>query len=196
LPRETRSSPDDLDVAPGDTDQDWHFYSVPAVELFGSVLAKIDNPRLAVDSDSLYVAGGYFSFSGFAFQGSKVIRLDKGPLLGGTQGTWVSAAVTGGGRLRPAESFGRDPDDPQLFVEAMSNNSGLRIWQMDTSDTLTVAATLASPFTTVTASPQLGTTARLATHSPHVLNAVWRNGSIWTAHTVKRSTGEGHGAVV
>ncbi len=180
----TSSTPDDLDVVPGDTDNDWHVYQLPATADFGTGLAWIDYPKIVADADGIFITGNYFGFGGSRpFRGSQVIRLDKEPLLNGTLGEIVERPVVNGAGLFPAQSISRDSDDPQLFAERLP--SGIRIWQMNDAGPLEVAATLAAPNGEFFGgAPQPGTGSTLDTLSPRMISALWRDDALWTTHTV------------
>ena len=182
-------TPDDLDVSPLDADDDWYTYSIPAVYDFGNGLSWIDYPKITADQDSIYITGNYYLFGDRTFQGVLVTRLDKASMLSGTLGTRVDVVATGASTLQPVQSVGRSPSSPQLFADAVEG-VGIRIWEMDDSNNLSVVRTVSSPFTTYTGSvsaggaTQPGSYATLDTLSSRLTNAVWRDNSLWTCHTV------------
>ena len=182
----TSNAPKDLDAAPGDADKDWNFYSIPATHDFSTGLAWISSPKIAADADSLYITGDYYTFGSKTPAGSMIIRLDKTPLLNGTLGSRTDIVASSNTlSLQPVQSDGRGADQPQLFVDA-DPSSGIRVWELNDSNTLTTAATVATPFAEFTdGAPQPGTIATLNTQSSQLMNAVWRNDSLWTAHTVE-----------
>jgi hypothetical protein len=174
------NNPADLDVAAGDPSPDWYFYSIPVSSALGTAWA--DYPKLAADANSLYITGNYFRFSG-GFAGVAVTKLDKTPMLSGTLGARTDAVASGAFTLQPVQGIGRSATDPELFVDRLS--SGIRVWEMNSSGVLTARTTLASSNSTIGGAPQSGTTATLDSLSGEgLIYAVWRNNSIWTAHTV------------
>jgi hypothetical protein len=179
------SDPADLDTTSGDDNPDWYFYSISATQTFGS-LSWPDYPKFAVDANSIYITANYFHFSGGGFGGVEVTKLDKGPMLGGTLGTRTDVVASGASTLQPVQSIDRAAADPQLFVDETS--SGVRVWEMNSSGTLTLKTTLTSSHSSVGGAPQSGTTTTLDTVSPRLINAVWRDNSIWTADTVSVSS--------
>ena len=177
----TSNTPDDLDIVAGDND--WNVFSIAATHDFGNGLAWLDYPKITADADSIYITGNYFAFGDRSFQGVRVTRLDKTPMLSGTLGNRNDVVANGGFTLQPALSVGRPAADPQLFVSAQNNS--INVWEMNDSNALTLATSLSAPFAAPNFGvPQQGTTATLDTVSPRMMNAVWRNDSLWATHTV------------
>lgn len=58
----TSSHPLDLDTASHDNTTDWNFYQVDGTHTFNGQSAYIDNVKIAVDANYLYVTGSYRSF--------------------------------------------------------------------------------------------------------------------------------------
>ena len=164
----TSAAPDNLDLAALDND-DWYFYSIWTAN-------QIREPKLAADADSIYVVG------------DNVVRLEKAPMLvGGAMAAPVERTPAGGQFLQPVMSVDRLAGDPQLFVEAYAEQ-GLRLWEMDAADNLTVVAILDAPYQAYdfvwSDVPQPDTTSELDAVGSRLMNAVWRDDSLWTVHTV------------
>ncbi len=169
---------------------DWWFYSISTTYDFGAGNSGIYYPKLAADADSLYITGNYFSLANNSAQGTRVTRLDKTAMLGGTLGTRADVVVTTlppelpAMGLFPVQSIGRAASDPQLFVDVNGPN-GIRVWEMNDANTLAVAQALNAPFTWQSNdAPQGGSAATLQTMQSVITTAVWRNDSLWTAHTI------------
>jgi hypothetical protein len=182
----TTSNPDDLDTDPGDADNDWYVYRIPATYDFGIGPAWIDYPKIAADADSLYITGNYFRFNDRRFQGTVVTRLDKTPMLTGMPGTRTDRLAPGAFTLQPAQSIGRPASAPQLFVDCGTNyGQGVTVWEMDDSNALTQVTTLSAPFSgSLAGATQPITTDTIDTVSVRLMNAVWRDNSLWATHTV------------
>jgi len=180
----TGDTPDDLDVTAGDND--WHVYSIPGTHDFGNGLAWVDYPKITADADSIYITGNYFAFGDHSFQGTRVTRLDKAPMLSGTLGTRTDVVATNNAfTLQPALSVNRSAADPQLFIEEFAGS--LYVWEMDDSNSLSIAQTFPSAYNPLPGNfsvPQQGTTATLDSLSGRMMNAVWRDDSLWATHTV------------
>jgi hypothetical protein len=168
----TSDAPNDLDTAPGDLDNDWHVFSIPAVADFGSGLSWIDYPKISTDADSIYITGNFFRFGDRSFQGTQIIRLDKSDALSGV-GT-VEARINGPDTtLQPAQSVGRAPGDPQLFVNIDSFRNGIDVHELDDSNTLTlVADDLFGSWAIAGGARQPGTFVTLDSLSDRLMNAV------------------------
>nr|HPM81214.1 GEVED domain-containing protein [Candidatus Anammoximicrobium sp.] len=171
---------------------DWHFYSIPTTYNFGAGNSGIYYPKLATDADSLYITGNYFHLTNNSAQGTIVTRLEKTAttLLGGVLGTRADVVATTvlpelpAMGLFPVQSIGRAASDPQLFVDVNGPN-GIRVWEMNDANTLSVAQALNAPFTWQSNdAPQGGSAATLQTLQSVMTTAVWRNDSLWTAHTI------------
>jgi hypothetical protein len=163
---------------------DWHFYSIPTTHDFGAGLSGIYYPKLAADSGSLYITGNYFHLANNSPQGTIVTRLEKQPLLDGVLGGRWNVVAEGALGLQPVQSVGRSPNDPQLFVD-IAGIFGVRVWEMDDANVLSIAQTLISPFDLPPDDvPQAASSATLQTMGPVLTTAVWRNDSLWTAHAV------------
>jgi len=179
-------NPTDLDLTVGDTD-DWWFYSIPAVYDFGGGLAWIDYPKIAADEDSVYITGNYFRFGDHEFQGVLVTRMDRLPSGELDLTSRVDVEASGAFTLQPAQSVDRLAEAPQLFVESYSEQ-GLRVWEMDDVNNLTIVASMDAPYQEYNFAaddvPQPDTLNELDTVGSRLMNAVWRDDSLWTAHTV------------
>jgi parallel beta-helix repeat protein len=182
----TSSLMNDLDGGIGDVDDDWHHLAFDAAMDFGGVLAYLDAPQITVDANYLYIVGEYYSFGARDFQGSAITRLSKSELFSGSLSSSWQVKFPGISKgVVPAESVGRAPADPVLFAEADASGTGIRIWELDGSFALTDAGVVPTLFTPFTGGiPQLGSAELLNTESPDLLNAVWRNDSLWSAHPV------------
>ncbi len=182
----TSNNPNDLNLA--SAGGDWYVYSISTSFDFGGGSAWLDYPKIAADADSLYVTGNYFLYAGGGgFEGVLISRLDKTPMLSGTLGTRTNiVAPSGAFTLQPAQSIGRPASDPQLFVDNFSNfGTGITVWELDDSNVLTQVANVGAAWSwSAVDAPQPGTSFTLDNLSPRLMNAVWRNNSLWTTHTV------------
>jgi len=185
----THSLMNDLDEDPGDTEPDWHRLEFDATLDFTGTLAYLDAPRITVDADYLYVVGEYYAFGTREFQGSVITRLSKSQLFAGSlPSSWTVTVPGDVSGLVPVESSGRSGSDPVLFADADTAGAGVRLWEVNSSFTLADAGTVNSPFTAHAGGvPQLGSAELLGSTSPGLTNAVWRDDSLWTAHTVDDS---------
>jgi hypothetical protein len=189
----TSDFPDTLSSA------DWRWLAVDGTYDFGGVevenLAYINYAKIATDADSVYIVGNYFYFDDSpseGYAGVVITRLDKADALAGTVTVTAQVDVPAVFRtdpsaiLQPAQSVGRAAGEPQLFVGADPENNGIDVYEFDDANNLTlVADDLFTPWTTFTGgAPQQGAGDTLDTLSDRLMNAVWRDDSLWTTHTI------------
>ena len=78
------------------------------LEQAGIRRARVLVAALSEDAGSVYVTGTYLTFGAKAAAGVLVIKLDKGPLLGGSVGGRTDlVAPSGTASLQPAQGIGR-----------------------------------------------------------------------------------------
>jgi len=147
-----------------------------------------DYPTLGVDADGIYtcayMVGGTNQMSIFA--------LDKAPLLTATPSIGTVTAwrlLPWEGAIQPCVTFGNPGSE---YLVSRQNATQIRVRRIDgplTSPTLT---NVGSVNLTATASepsgvPSLGSNVDLDSGGSRLMNAVYRNGSVWTAHTARHS---------
>ncbi len=187
----TTDNPDDFDTQVGDTDNDWYVYSVNSNYNFGNGGTWADYPRMAVDADSIYFTSNNITFSGFT-GGLLVTRVNKTPMLSGTLGSVTHLNGTAAGLYKttqPVQSVGRLASQPQLFVSPClatgSVTPGIRVFELNDGNAFSAGSTcLGDPFLTGHFATQAGTYAQLISSGPQLMNAVWRDNSLWTTHAV------------
>jgi IPT/TIG domain len=155
-----------------------------------------DYPGLGVDEHNIYVTANMFDNTDTA-RYSKVWVIPKTPdlLAGNGTLTWYEfAAPPGSGySMQPAHSFGAAPAEYLLFegdpaalrMARIDNAAGTPLWHSPA----VVSVAAYSPSGDLPGAPQLGTTGRIDTADTRVLNAVYRNGSVWGTHHVLGTSG-------
>ena len=145
-----------------------------------------DYPTLGVDANGIYT-GCYMV--GNTFQMS-LFCIDKSTLLQPTP-TWGTVTafrqLAWEGALQPAVTWGSAPGE---YVISRASSTLQRIRRVNpplTAPTLTQIG-FASTITgnSPPSAPALGSTANLDTLGTRLMNAVYRNGSIWAAHSVNK----------
>ncbi len=156
-----------------------------------------DFPGLGVDANNVYVTANMFNDANF-FQYSKVWVVPKTQLLNGNASiTWTEFRdPTGSGfTMQPAHVFGSssaeyfvnenftcpDPILPCLALNNITFPGGTPTWNR-MGDIAVNNYTPAIPD-----APQLGTSDLIATNDISLLNVVFRDGFLWTAHTVNNT---------
>ncbi len=148
-----------------------------------------DYPTLGVDEHGIYTAaymvGGNHRMSLFA--------IDKAPLLTATPTLGTVTAwreLPWEGAIHPAVTHGTGSGE--YLVSTPSGNDRLRIRRVDgpmTAPTLTEVAMVTIPiWGSAPAAPALGSTSPLSALDGRLMNAEFRDGSLWTTHSVRRAT--------
>jgi hypothetical protein len=155
-----------------------------------------DFPGVGMDANNLYVSANMFSNLD-DFQYSKVWVIPKAQLLAGSNPiTWFEffpPYLPGSDfNMQPAHTFGSAPAEYFLFEGAanrlsmawMDNTSGAPVWHPPVQ-------VLVAPYVSSNSLPaarQFGNDNGIDTSDTRLLNVVYRNGALWTVHTVQ-STG-------
>ncbi|MDP6954833.1 MAG: hypothetical protein QF599_02570, partial [Planctomycetota bacterium] len=147
-----------------------------------------DYPTLGVDENGIYTAsymvGGNYRMSLFA--------IDKAPLLTATPSLGTVTAwrqLPWEGAIQPAVTHGTGSGE---YLVSTNGNSRLRLRRVDgplSAPTLTEVALVTIPaWGAAPAAPALGSTSPLDTLDGRLMNAEFRDGSLWAAHSVIRAT--------
>jgi hypothetical protein len=150
-----------------------------------------DFPGVGLDANNLYINANMFSNSG-SFQYSKIWVLPKAQLLSGSSSiTWTEFRDPPGSdfNMQPAQPFGAAPAEYFLFegstnhlaVAWMDNTSGAPVWHSP----LQVPVTPYTSTGNLPGAPQSSNDNTIDTTDTRLLNVVYRNGSLWTVHTVQ-----------
>lgn len=156
-----------------------------------------DYPGLGVDASNIYVTANMFNTAG-DFQYSKVWVIPKDqPLFNGMGGplTWTEIRAPQGFRdsMQPAHTFGAPGTEyfiyeggNQLFLAHVDNITGTPVWippvVVSGVAPFTSSGTPALPVLPVV--PQAGNPNGIDASDTRLLNAVYRNGFLWTTHHV------------
>jgi hypothetical protein len=149
-----------------------------------------DFPGLGVDAFNVYITANMFNGAGNG-QYSKVWVIPKAQLLAGSNPiTWFEFPGPPGSdfTLQPAHTFGTPGAEYFLFegspnrlaVAWMDNTSGTPVWHSP----LQVPVTPYTSTSFLAGAPQSGNDNTIDTSDTRLLNVVYRNGSLWTVHTV------------
>jgi hypothetical protein len=154
-----------------------------------------DYPGLGVDMNNIYISANMFNSAG-SFGHSKVWVVSKSePLLnGGTDNlAWTEFRAPQGSRdsMQPAHTFGQAPaeyfiyeGENQLFLARMDNTADTPVWNrpLPLTGVSGVASFVSDDSLPVV--PQAGNPNGIDASDTRLLNAVYRNGSLWTTHHV------------
>jgi hypothetical protein len=155
-----------------------------------------DYPGLGVDAFNVYITANMFDGTNVG-QYSKVWVIPKAQLLAGSNPiTWFEFRNFPGFdfTMQPAHTFGTPGAEYFLFegstnhlaVGWMDNISGTPVWHSPVQ----VAVTPYVSTDKLPGAPQLGNVNTIDTSDTRVLNAVYRNGSVWATHHVVGPSGK------
>lgn len=157
-----------------------------------------DYPTLGYSSDKITISLNSFAIADDAFGGIKIFTIDKASAVGTGNISYGRMTVTNaGGTVVPAETVDNTAATQHMIRVGTSNLFGsgrLQLYYLTGSATLptftpAASASLADAWSiSIPNAKQLGSTALIETNDDRIMNAVYRNGKIWAAHTVAMST--------
>ena len=146
----------------------------------------IDYPTLGVDEEGIYIACGMFNACGIT-----IFAIDKAPLLANPP-AWGTVTAWRGQSLyehciQPSHTYGTPGYE---YLISLHPNFSNRLYMRRIQGPMT-SPTLSGPYNVSISAyspkytaPALGSTVEIETVSPRLMNAVFRDGYIWTTHTV------------
>ncbi len=147
-----------------------------------------DYPTLGVDANGIYTSA--YMVPG----GMTIFAIDKAPLIAPSPSLGTVTAfrqLPWEGAIQPAHTYGAADGE---YLVSYASSSSLRLRRVNpplTSPTLTQVAIIpVAPFSTAPDAPALGSTVPLDTVDERLMMAVWRGGSLWTAHTIAAAGGK------
>ncbi len=143
-----------------------------------------DYPTLGADANGIYV--GNFMVG----CGRTILALDKAPLVTGSPsvGTVTAFRNLGGGTQQPAQTYGNPVGNYFVSDATFTDILVRRIDPPLSAPTLVEMGTVTIPAVGFPPDvPAFGTATNLDSLDLRYMNAVYRDGSIWTAHTVAGS---------
>jgi len=182
----------------------WYKWAIDAdrdndIQLFNN---WADFPGVGLDANNLYINANMFN-NFDSFQYSKIWVLPKAQLLSGSSSiTWTEFRKPTGSdfNMQPAHTFGAAPAEYFLFEGPIAGPGSITInslavaWIDNTSGTPVWHSPLQVPVTpyispnSLPGAPQSGNDNTIDTSDTRLLNVVYRNGSLWTVHTVQSPT--------
>ncbi|MFQ5429259.1 MAG: hypothetical protein ACE5E1_03015, partial [Phycisphaerae bacterium] len=144
-----------------------------------------DYPTLGVDQNGIYVS------SFMAGCGMSIFAFDKAPLIAGSPSLGTVTAFRGfgfEGAIQPVHTYGTPSGE---YFISRNSSSSLRLRRINpplTSPSLSDLGAVSVPsFAFPPDAPVLGSSTPLDTVGDRLMNAVYRDGFIWTAHTISVS---------
>jgi hypothetical protein len=175
---------------PSNTGAAWTKLSGSALTNIGGFNTWFDYPSIGADASSLVVTGNMFDAGG-VFSGVKIRVFDKSAVTGLLAGVYsfvdinVDAAVTPGiFTVQPAHVYGAT-DSGNFYLVNRFGPTDYRLWEISGAPGVPVVVGNATRAWTagsqiLTGAPQSGSAITLDTLSARPMNAVYRNGHVWT----------------
>ena len=153
-------------------------------------LAWLDHPTIGFNKKWIVVSGNMFGAD------TTLWVFNKAQLYAGNNVYRVLPGV--GWTTQPAETYDANVED--LYMLRQNGDSGVVLYKVTGavgSETIQTVATVAAPQTWSQSpqAPQSGSTQLLDTGEDWLLDAVYRNGSVWATDTVQPSSGPTRSAV-
>ncbi len=157
----------------------------------GSIGNFPDFPKTGINSDKIVLTGNAFSStsSGYKFQGTEFVVINKTNLLAGTVNAALFPPNQGDVAIEPAQQINSSTDS--LYMAAVNSNlpstSAIDVWTINGEPGGSLSATITSlPIGTISYPPnatQKGTSLQLDTNDDSLLDAVFRqgSGSLWVS---------------
>jgi hypothetical protein len=198
-----------------DPNAGWWFHGINSALNTSAGLSWADYPGLAVDDKAVYITNNMFSFAGGAYGGSYLWIVDKNPFYaGGAAAVTVHNPYAGGGiatTTQPTHMYGAVPAGMGTWLVSHSGlTDGVSEYlQFVRVDNPLGAVVFTQSFVNVgnidpnlvglADAPQFGTAALVEVNDRRALNAVWRDGQLYTCHhraELRTGCGADHRALV
>jgi N-acetylneuraminic acid mutarotase len=169
----------------------WFIYFI---DLDASDTDWFDYPSVGFNKNWICIQGNRFAISGNSFKGSSIFALKKSDFYAGGAAHYNSWNKTDiGGTQSPAITYSTTLNEMYLLCDWNGNFSGngyLRLFTISGSigsETLTYGPFIATPNPWASwgvSAPQRGDSRRIDNGDSRMMNVIYRNGSLWAAHTV------------
>jgi hypothetical protein len=154
----------------------------------------VDYPGLGVDENGIYLTANIFAFGG-GFQRAKLVTIDKTPLYNGNSFTywWFGDVRRHDGNraftIQPTHDMPSTSTDSSQWLVSSHFDTGSKLTLYELRNPVTTPRLYRYGIDVPTYSlppdaEQPGTTATLETVDARLWNAVYENGSVWTAHSI------------
>jgi hypothetical protein len=147
-----------------------------------------DYPTLGVDANGIYI--GAFMAINCNHAAMTIFAIDKAPLVAPVQSLGTITAFRDlpiEGAIQPCHTIGAQGIPGEYLLSTVFPSS-LRVRQITgplTSPSASTVAVLSAPaYTDAADAPALGSSTPLDTVGSRLMNAVYRDGSMWAAHTI------------
>ena len=183
----------------------WYMQAINTNVNIGGTQTWFDYPGFAVDEEVIYLNGNQFSYGASnVFQGVRLWVIDKSGFYAGLPATVVGPldpyGVGVATTTQPAHTYGTPPVGMGTYLMSYSRLSDgtNEFWQTVRIDNPLGVPTFSQQFLNVgdiepnggalPLAPQSGTATTLATNDPRALDAVWRDGQIFSVATLESNS--------
>jgi hypothetical protein len=165
-----------------------------------------DFPQVGIDANAIFISGNMFGYGFGSYAGSRLWIVNKTGLYSGgavTQNVYdpatLSGISTGAFSLQPTHMYGTTPGSTGTFLINSSFTSGANeLLSIIRVDNPTAAPTFTNQYVnlgdvdngaSVYNVPQSGTATTVAGGDRRLMDAVWRNNSLYTVNTISPGSG-------
>lgn len=179
---------------PSNLTSDWNRIILMGTTQIGGTGGWLDYPGLGVSPQAVVITGNLFT-DGLLFLGTKIRVIDKTTLYDGDQNLSyvdINNASPGDFSIQPALHFGNPPAGTFYLLERYFSNS-VKIWALSGVPTNPVVHTqivgTGEQGNCISEAPQKGTDKKVDTVCTRMMDAAWRDGSLWGTLTGTDASG-------
>jgi hypothetical protein len=163
----------------------WYKYRTDAVISASGVTYWWDYPGLGFDQDAFYVTGNLYGLNQDGWGAAAWRIFPKTPMLTGAAVTHTTLRDTSSASVQVAQHFGGNA--PAAYFVSFANSASLRVHAVRnalTTPTLTSTTVAVPAFAGTISSPTPAGATELGMIDNRMMNACWRNGKLYAAHTI------------
>ncbi|WP_223789204.1 Ig-like domain-containing protein [Marinicella meishanensis] len=191
--------------ATSDPNGAWFMHAFDSEVFISGADRWFDYPGFAVDEEVVYITGNMFGYGAGGYGGVRLWMIDKvGFYSGGAVSVIGPLDPYGGGGVatttQPAHTYGTPPAGMGTYLMSYSRLAagGNEFWQTVRVDNPLGAVSFTQQFLGVgniepnvgplPSAPQSGSGLTLETNDPRALDAVWRDGQVFSTATIESNT--------
>ena len=179
---------------PSNLTSDWNRITLEGTTQINESQGWLDYPGLGVGPEAVVITGNLFA-DNLIFLGTKIRVIDKISLYNGDQNASyvdINNSDLRDFSIQPALHFGSPPAGTFYLLQRYFSSS-LKVWALSGTPTNPVVHTqivaTADQGNCISEAPQMGTDKKVDTVCTRMMDAVWRDGSLWGTLTGTDSSG-------
>ena len=179
-----------INIAVSDDDDPngiWFRYRTCSTVQIGQGMYFFDYPGWGFDENGIYVTGNLFRTAGTGpfFNGVLFRSFDKAPLLVGDPAQFTDIQNAGAATVQCAQTFGNNSAPFFIGNDTFSSMEIIALQDPFTSPSFDTFQLTVPSFSSAADAPNgNGANSLLDTIGPRLYNLIWRDGSLWAAHTI------------